>query len=92
MLLGAPALDDAEAVELGQHEIDDGGVVGVFGAELAALLAIGADIDHIAGFAQAFGNKGGDFRVIFKEKNFHELGRNCLNKLTRTPARRPCYN
>ena len=74
--LGAPALDDAQAVELRQHEIDHGGVVGIFRAEIMAFLALGADIDHVARFTQALGNKSGDLGIVFQQKNFHSgIGR-----------------
>ena len=70
-LLGAPAFDDFEAVEFGEHEVDDGGIVGVFTAHLAAFLAVGADIDDVTALAQSFGDKRGDFGVVFQEENFH---------------------
>ncbi len=71
--LGAPALDDAEAVELGQHEVDDGGVERGGAAHLAAFLAVDADVDGVAGFAQTLGDKGGDLCVIFEKENFHNI-------------------
>jgi len=70
-LFGAPAFDDAEAVELGKHEVDDGGVVGIFTAEFASFFAVGADVDDISGFAKAFGDESGYFGVVFKKEDFH---------------------
>ena len=49
----------------GQHEIDDGRVVGILAAQFAAFFAIGADIDDVARFAQALGDKGGNLGVVF---------------------------
>jgi hypothetical protein len=72
-VLGAPAFDDAEAVELRQHEVDDGGVVGIFEAERTAFLAVGADIDDITASRRPLATKAAILASSSRKENFHGL-------------------
>ena len=53
----ADAIDEREAVEPGQHHIDNGGVVGSRDGQVDAPLAVGRDVDREAGFGQPLATK-----------------------------------
>jgi hypothetical protein len=67
----AETAEDFPAVELGQHDIEnDGVVVGLEGA-VEAFLAVGGGIDGVALLAERLGDGGTEVGFIFDEKEFH---------------------
>ncbi len=70
--LVAQAAEDGPAVEAGEHDVeDDGVVVGLEGA-VEALLAVGGGVDGVALFAEGVGEGGTEVGVVFDEEHFHE--------------------
>src|SRR5581483_394442 len=63
----AQTLDEAEAVELGEHDVDDGGVVLGGGGEDVGFLAIGGAVDGEAALFEAVDHKRSDFGVILDD-------------------------
>ncbi len=72
-VLGAEVADEADAVEFGQHDIDDGGVVGGGGGDGHGVFAVGGMVHGEASLAQAIYDEGGDLRVIFHHENTHDF-------------------
>ena len=69
---GPEAFDQADAVELGQHHVDDGGVVVRRLDERQARLAVGGMIDRIPRLLQAAGDERGNLGIIFDDEDAHE--------------------
>ena len=70
------ALDHLEAIEVGQHQVDDGDVVRAGRCQGETGLAVGRMVDDEAGFAQAVGHEVGDLRVVLDEQRAHRLQQN----------------
>src|SRR5665213_2888555 len=70
----AHALDEAEAVELGHHNIYDSGIEGGRLGQQKSLLAVGTAIDGIARLLQPFDHKGSNLVVVLNHQNAHFVG------------------
>ena len=70
---GAEAMDQAEAVELGQHDVHHGGVIGGGFGKDKALLAVGAAVHGVAGLLESFDNKGSNFVVVLDDQYAHDI-------------------
>ena len=71
---GAEAFDEADAVELGQHDVDDHGVIVGGIGEGEAGLAVGGVVGGVARLLESAHDEGGDFGIIFDDENAHEGG------------------
>src|SRR5690606_37569020 len=60
-----------EAVDGGQHAVDDQRVVALGRREEQAVLAVVGVIDVPAGLRQALADEGGDVRVVLDDQNAH---------------------
>jgi len=69
--LGAEALDELEAVKTGQHDIDDGGVVGGGGGEIEGGTAVMADIDGEPALTESVGDERSDLGIVLDYEEAH---------------------
>jgi hypothetical protein len=68
----AETSDEAEPVQLGEHDVDDGGViVDGAGERQASSSPSGAGVDGIAILLQAIGHERGDLGVVFNDQDAH---------------------
>src|SRR5581483_1610861 len=72
---GAHALDEAKAIEPGQHEVDDGGIVGSGFGVGEGVFAVGATVHGVAGLLEAFDNEGSDLVVVLDHQDAHFRGK-----------------
>ena len=67
----APAVEHGQAVDLGQAEIEDHRVV-IFGrAEIMAVLAVGGEVDRIAGAFERRAQLAPEIGFVFDDQNAH---------------------
>ena len=66
--------DQAEAVEAGQHHVDDGRVVAARARQLETGHAVLGDVDGKALLAQAAGDEPGDAAIVFDDEDPHAGG------------------
>ena len=69
--LGAEALDQLQAVDVGEGEVDDERVVDAFEGEPLGFAAVGASVDAKAGFGERAGEKLANGGVIFDDEQPH---------------------
>ena len=69
--LAAEFVQDAQAVELGQHEVENGSVVGIFQRVDQAGFAVGAMIDRAAAFLESFDDERRQRHVVFNHEQSH---------------------
>ena len=67
----APALQHGDAIDLGQAEIEDHGVIGLGLAEEVALLAVESLVDGIAGVLQRGHDLAVEVLVVFDDEQSH---------------------
>ena len=67
----AQAIDERQAVECRQHDVDNRGVVRMARRHFESAIAIRGDIDNEAGFGQALLHEIGNRRVVFDEEDPH---------------------
>ena len=72
--LRPPLLDHAEAIETGEHQIDNGGVVVIVQSEVQAVIPTLRSVHGEARLLQPFADEFGDFSVIFDEEDAHGCG------------------
>ena len=68
---GPELLDEAQAVEFGQHDVHDRGVVGDGLGHDQAVLAVGGMVHGVAALLQAVDNEGGNLLVVFHHQDAH---------------------
>src|SRR6185436_13854936 len=69
----AQGLDERQAVQRRQHEVDDGDVGPGLERERETTLAIAGHVDRKAGLPQALGDEVGDGGVVFDDQGSHKL-------------------
>ena len=67
----APALQHADAVHLGQADVEDHGVVGLGIAEVVPLLAVEGAVHHVARLLQRFAELAVEVAVVFHDEYAH---------------------
>ena len=73
-LLGTHGAQHADAVELGQVQIENQQIVFALESHLPGLFAIGRDIDRVMFCLQAFADKAGERSVVFHNQDAHTDG------------------
>lgn len=61
----------ADAVELGQHDVDDGGIEGLVEREVEAALPVLGMGDDKAGLPEPLRHEGSDFQIVFDQEKAH---------------------
>ena len=65
------AVDQAQAVEARQHDVDDGGVVRPARREIEPVHAVVGDVHGVAFLPQARGDELGDAAIVFDDEDAH---------------------
>ena len=69
--VAAEALDEGQAIELGQHDVDDGAVIRGGGGQQLRLLAVRAAVHGKAILLQTLHDERSDFRIILDHQDSH---------------------
>jgi hypothetical protein len=69
----APAVEHGKAIDLGQAEIEDHRVVILGSAQIVAILAVGGEIDRIAGAFEGRAKLPSQVRLVFDDQDTHSL-------------------
>ena len=67
----APAFEHADAIHIGQSEIEDDGIIGLALAEIMAFVAIIGEIDRIVGLGQGGTQLTAEIAVVFHYQDTH---------------------
>ena len=67
----APAVEHGQAVDFGQPEIEDHRVIALGRAEVMAVLAVGGEIDGIAGAFERRAQLAPEIGFVFDDQNAH---------------------
>ena len=87
LALLAPAVEDGEAVYLGQAEVEDDGVVIFGGAEIMAVLAVGGEVDRVAGAFQRRAQLASEVGLVFDDQNAHPIPLSISRAMNLAPNR-----
>jgi hypothetical protein len=85
----AQRLQDAEAIDAGQHHVEQHQVVFAAERQAAAFDAVGRHIDHVAVFAEPFDEVIGQAPVVFDDEQFHDVDRREFMTAMLTESRPP---
>lgn len=69
---GAESGEDLPAVESGEHDVEDDGVVLMVGGFVESFLAVAGGVDGIVFFTQGGGEAALEEGVVFDDEEFHE--------------------
>jgi hypothetical protein len=71
VLLRAQGLDQRQPIELGEHEVNDGGRVVTLPGERKAIEAVGRVVHGKARLLQPAGDKGGELGIVLDDQDAH---------------------
>ena len=78
----APAVEHGQAVDLGQAEIEDHRVIAFGRAEIMAVLAVGGEVDGIAGAFERRAQLAPEIGFVFDDQNAHSCPPNVHSRQT----------
>ena len=67
------SIDQRQAVETRQHDVDNRGIVAAFEGQLDAPLAVGRDVYRVTAFCQSLADKVRNRRIVFHHEHSHIL-------------------